>query len=75
MARIQYTDENHPWHLQLKAWVDQIMQCIISLCEGVPQASANIMETSEQVQFELQVEWYDSLLHEVLAESFGKLHL
>ena len=74
MAPIRYTNESHPWHPHLKVWVDQIMECILPLCEGVPQASAQIVETREHIQFALQVEWYDSLLHEVLAESFTYEH-
>ena len=46
------------------------MQCINPLSEGVPKAWAQIIEKRRQIQFELRVEWYDSLMHEVLVETF-----
>lgn len=70
MTHVIYANETHPWQSQLAVWVDPIMQCINPLSEGVPQAWAQVIEKRWQIQFELRVEWYDSLMHEMLMETF-----
>lgn len=70
MSSVLYKNGTSQWHTQLIAWVEPIMQCIDPLSEGLPKASARIIERDRQVAFELQVEWCDKLMGETLHETF-----